>query len=265
MNTMSLMADVSVANTAKSLANDKSTTQQKKILTTAEFLLQTEQQRLDWENGAYVEANKQLYAVLAGCYGFLMNDNGEGFKEQNAALEAFYKLRGYAYAKKTPLASRVVRAVFGNVDRRRISTYSIVIRRAMALQIDTKEFAKWIDTNGGVQEVRLGRSATYVSKKDKALSVAKQWKGMQTLAIASDNRLRIQPLQDNDNKHCLLVAQQSKDGTYAIKGVVHTQGIVEQAMATLLSSMNAEERSVAKAKQQVDSEAANDAAVKEVA
>jgi len=36
-------------------------------------------------------------------------------------------------------------------------------------------------------------------------------------------------------------------------------------MATLLSSMNAEERSVAKAKQQVDSEAANDAAVKEVA
>ena len=65
MNTMSLMADVSVANTAKSLANDKSTTQQKKILTTAEFLLQTEQQRLDWENGVYVEANKQLYAVLA--------------------------------------------------------------------------------------------------------------------------------------------------------------------------------------------------------
>jgi hypothetical protein len=55
---------------------------------------------------------------------------------------------------------------------------------------------------------------------------------------------------------------QNKDGTYAIKGVVHTKGIVEQAMATLLSSMNAEERSVAKAKQQVDSEAANDAEVK---
>lgn len=270
MEAMSLMADVSVAKTAKSLANDKSTTKQKKILTTAEFLLQTEKQRMDWENGAYVEANKQLYAVLARCYSFvqqihksmIMGDGEISFKEINAALEAFYKKRGYAYAKKTPLASRVVRAVFGNVDRRRISTYSIVIRRAMALQIETKDFAEWIDTNGGVQEVRLGRSATYVSKKDKALSVAKQWKNMQTLAIASDDRLRMQRVRDNDNKHCLLVAMQNKDGTYAIKGVVHTKGIVEQAMATLLSSMNAEERSVAKAKQQVDSEAANDAEVK---
>lgn len=262
MEAMSFMADVSVAKTAKSLANDKSTTKQKKILTTAEFLLQTEKQRMDWENGAYVEANKQLYAVLARCYSFLMNDNGEGFKEQNAALEAFYEKRGYAYAKKTPLASRVVRAVFGNVDRRRISTYSIVIRKAMKKDVEISDFADWIERNGGVQEIKIGHSATYVSKKDKALSVAKQWKNMQTLAIASDDRLRMQRVRDNDNKHCLLVAMQNKDGTYAIKGVVHTKGIVEQAMATLLSSMNEEERSVAKAKQQVDSEAANDAEVK---
>jgi hypothetical protein len=257
MEVMNLVTDTSVATTAKSLAKDTSKTEQKKILTTAEFLLQAEKQRMDWENGVYVEANKQLYAVLARCYAFLMKDNGEGFKEQNAALEAFYKKRKYTYSKKTPLASRVVRAVFGNVDRRRISTYSIVSRRAMVL-----DFAQWIDSNGGVQEIKLGRSATYVSKKDKAAVIAKKWKTLQTLAIAADDRLRMQRVRDFDNKHCLLVAMQNKDGTYAIKGVVHTNGIVEQAMATLLSSMNAEERSVAKAKQQVDSEAANDAEVK---
>jgi hypothetical protein len=262
MEVMNLVTDTSVATTAKSLAKDTSKTEQKKILTTAEFLLQAEKQRMDWENGVYVEASKQLYAVLAHCYAFLMKDNGESFKEQNAALEAFYEKRKYTYSKKTPLASRVVRAVFGNVDRRRISTYSIVIRRAMVLQIEVNDFAQWIDSNGGVQEIKLGRSATYVSKKDKAAAIAKKWKNMQTLAIAADDRLRMQRVRDFDNKHCLLVAMQNKDGTYAIKGVVHTNGIVEQAMATLLSSMNAEERSVAKAKQQVDSEAANDAEVK---
>jgi hypothetical protein len=135
----------------------------------------------------------------------------------------------------------------------------------MALQIETKDFAEWIDTNGGVQEVRLGRSATYVSKKDKALSVAKQWKNMQTLAIASDDRLRMQRVRDNDNKHCLLVAMQNKDGTYAIKGVVHTKGIVAQAMATLQSATNAEDRTIAKEKEQVIKQAANDAQVREAA
>jgi hypothetical protein len=247
-------------NTAMSFTKDDE--DKAKVLTTAEFLVSAERERKAWEHGIYVEANKQLYAVLARCYAFLMKDNGEGFKEQNAALEAFYKKRKYNYSKKTPLASRVVRAVFGNVDRRRISTYSIVIRRAMVLDIEVNDFAQWIDSNGGVQEIKLGRSATYVSKKDKAAVIAKKWKTLQTLAIAADDRLRMQRVRDFDNKHCLLVAMQNKDGTYAIKGVVHTNGIVEQAMATLLSSMNAEERSVAKAKQQVDSEAANDAEVK---
>ncbi len=262
MEVMNLVTDTSVATTAKSLAKDTSKNKQNKILTTAEFLLQAEKQRMDWENGAYVEANKQLYAVLARCYAFLMKDNGESFKEQNAALEAFYDKRKYNYSKKTPLASRVVRAVFGNVDRRRISTYSIVIRKAMKDDVEISDFADWIERKGGVQEIKIGRSATYVSKKDKAAAIAKKWKTLQTLAIADDTALRQQRQREFDNKHCLLVAMQNKDGTYAIKGVVHTKGIVEQAMATLLSSMNAEERSVAKAKQQVDSEAANDAEVK---
>ena len=265
MEVMNLVTDTSVATTAKSMAKDTSKNKQNKILTTAEFLLQAEKQRMDWENGVYVEANKQLYAVLARCYAFLMKDNGESFKEQNAALEAFYDKRKYNYSKKTPLASRVVRAVFGNVDRRRISTYSIVIRRAMVLQIEVNDFAQWIDSNGGVQEIKLGRSATYVSKKDKAAAVAKKWKRMQTLAIADDKALRQQRQSEFDGKHCLLVAMQKTDGTYDIKGVVHTEGIVAQAMATLQSATNAEDRTIAKEKEQVIKQAANDAQVKEAA
>jgi hypothetical protein len=263
MKVMSLVTDTSAASTAKSLANDTPKTEQKKILTTAEFLMDAEKQRIAWQNGVYVEANKQLYAVLARCYCFLMNDNGESFKQQNAALEAFYANRQYTYSKKTPLASRVVKAVFGNVDRRRISTYSIVLRRAMVLQIEVKDFAQWIDENGGVQEVRLGRSATYVSKKDKADAIAKKWKTLQMLAIADEGSLRQQRQSEFDGKHCLLVAMQNKDGTYAIKGVVHTKGIVEQAMATLLSAINAQDRAIAKEKEQVIKQAANDAQVKE--
>jgi hypothetical protein len=251
-------------NNAMSFVNDK---QEKAVtMTTAEFLASAERERKAWENGVYVEANKQLYAVLARCYAFVMDDSStEGVIARGNALKAFYAERGYAYRQATPLASRVVRAVFGNVDRRRISTYSIVIRRAQKLGVAMKDFATWIEAEGGVQEVRLGRSDTYVSKKDKAEAVATQWTNMQTLGIADDEKLRMQRQQDNDGKHCVLVAVQNKDGTYTIKGVVHTQGIVQQAMAALQSAKNAVEKEVAKEKATRDKEAANDAQIKEVA
>jgi hypothetical protein len=237
-----------------------------KVLTTAEFLVSAERERKAWEHGIYVEANKQLYAVLARCYAFVISDSSiDGIKARSSALMAFYAERNYTYRESTPLASRVVRAVFGNVDRRRISTYSIVIRKAQRLKISASDFANWIEREGGVQEIKLGRSANYVSKKDKAAAVAKKWKRMQTLAIADDKALRQQRQSEFDGKHCLLVAMQKTDGTYDIKGVVHTEGIVAQAMATLQSATNAEDRTIAKEKEQVIKQAANDAQVKEAA
>ena len=92
-----------------------------------------------------------------------------------------------------------------------------------------------------------------------------RWKRMQTLAIADDKALRQQRQSEFDGKHCLLVAMQKTDGTYDIKGVVHTEGIVAQAMATLQSATNAEDRTIAKEKEQVIKQAANDAQVKEAA
>jgi len=108
-------------NNALSFADDK---QEKVVrMTTAEFLASAEKERKAWENGVYVETNKQLYAVLARCYAFVMDDSStEGVIARGNALKAFYEERGYTYRQATPLASRVVRAVFGNVDRRRIST-----------------------------------------------------------------------------------------------------------------------------------------------
>jgi len=248
---------------AKSFVNDNA--KPATALTTAAFLASAEQQRVAWETGVYVEANKQLYAVLARCYEFVMKDNGESEIARSKALAEFYAKPGYTYKQKTPFASRIVRAVFGNVDRRRISTYSIVIRKAQQDKIEVEDFAAWVENGGGVQEVRLGRSENYVSKKDKAERVSTKWDMMQTLGVASDERLRLQSKGEHAHAHCLLVALQNKDGTYTIKGVVHTKGIVQQAMAAMQSAVNAVESSVAKAKLKLDKEAANDAQLKDAA
>ena len=262
MDVMSLVVDTDVSQTT-SFTKDK--VEKKVIMTTEEFLKSTEKMRLEWENGVYVEANKQLYAVLARCYAFLSQAEGEGFIKMGNALEKFYKDRGYVYKRSTPLACRIVRAVFGNVDRRRISTYAIVIRRAINEGVEISDFADWIERNGGLQEVRLGRSATYVSKKDKAATIADKWDTLSTLCVADDKKLRMAKDAEYDNKHCLLIAKQNNNGTYTIKGLCHTNGIVEQAMATLLSAENTADRKVAKANAAEDKASANDANIKEAA
>ena len=245
-------------NKVMSFRNDK----QDKVLkmTTAEFLASTGRERKAWEDSVYVEANKKLYAVLARCNAFVMDDSSKaGVIARGNAMKAFYAQRIYASRQATQLTGRVVHAVFGNVERRSMSTYSIVIRKAQKLGVAMKDFAIWIEAEGGVQEVRLGRSETYVSKKDKAGALATQWTNMHTMGIAEDEKRRMQRQRNNDGKHCLLAAVQNKDGTYAIKGVIHTQGIVKQAMAALQSAKNTVEMEVAREKEVLDKQAANDA------
>jgi hypothetical protein len=261
-DTMSLVVDTEISH---SMSFEKDNAVSKTFMTTEEFLNSTEKMRVEWENGVYVEANKKLYTVLARCYAFLSQAEGEGSIKIGNVLEKFYKERHYAYKRGTPLACRIVRAVFGNVDRRRISTYGIVIRRAMNEGVEIADFADWIERNGGVQEVRMGRSDTYVSKKDKAATIADKWDTLSTLCVADDRTLRMAKDAEFDNKHCLLIAKQNTDGTYTIKGVCHTNGIVEQAMATLLSAENGADRKVAKEKAAEEKAAANDANMKEAA
>ena len=135
---------------------------------TAPKLSEMETKRQQWETTAYRTSNQQLYAVLADCLAY-----GEALpladaKQRTKDLEEFFKLRGYSVKSDSPLLARIVKAVFGNVDRRRISTYSLVLRSAQKEGITAGKLAGWIEERGGVQEVKLSRSATYVSPKAKA-------------------------------------------------------------------------------------------------
>jgi hypothetical protein len=45
------------------------------------------------------------------------------------------------------------------VDRRRLSTYSLVLREAIKQKVLATQLAEWIEQNGGIQEIRLSQSA----------------------------------------------------------------------------------------------------------
>jgi hypothetical protein len=192
---------------------------------------------------------------LAACLGFAGHLNTLGqIKARNDGLRQFFKSRNYKYDQESPLATRVVKAVFGNVDRRRISTYSLILRQAIKESISPLGLADWIESKGGIQEIKLGRSATYISPSTKTEIGKECFDGKIVIGNAKSEHLSHLADADKIGNTCILLAEQMPDGSFDIKAVVRSQAAVNAAYLGLYKQQQeAHERAVA------DVKAANDA------
>lgn len=196
-------------------------------------LADLETERETWEQGVYRTSNLALYAVLAKCLAIAQADTPELAKQRNAGLEAFYKLRGYSYKKDAPPATRVVKAVFGNVDRRRLSTYSLVLREAIKKRVQATQLAEWIEQNGGIQEIRLSQSATFVKPAVKVEQAKESFDTLPELATVKSEALTLLADGDFMGECCVLIAEQAANGSFVVRGFTRAGGAVNAAFAAL--------------------------------
>ncbi len=196
-------------------------------------LADLETERETWEQGVYRTSNLALYAVLAKCLAIAQADTPELAKQRNAGLEAFYKLRGYSYKKDAPPATRVVKAVFGNVDRRRLSTYSLVLREAIKKRVQATQLAEWIEQNGGIQEIRLSQSATFVKPAVKVEQARQTFDTLPELATVKSEALSQLADAEFMSECCLLIAEQNAEGAFVVRGFTRAGGAVNAAFAAL--------------------------------
>ena len=192
-----------------------------------------EVERITWEEGVYRTSNQALYAVLAKCLAIAQAATPELAKQRNASLEAFYKERGYSYKKDAPPATRVVKAVFGGVDRRRLSTYSLVLREAIKQEVLAVNLAAWIEKEGGIQEIKLSQSKSFIKPSVK-VEMARQ--GFDSLPeLASVKSESLSQLADGDfmGECCVLIAEQAADGSFVVRGLTRAGGAVNAAFAAL--------------------------------
>lgn len=213
-----------------------------------------ESSRQAWEAGAYRTSNLELYGILRDCLAFCGDLSLSSAKARNKSLEEFYKKRGYKYKKETPLATRIVKAVFGNVDRRRTSTYSLVIRQAQKENISYFDFIDWIEAKGGVQEVRLSQSVTFVSPAEKSEIAKDEFDELEVLGYAKSDALSFLASADYVGDACVLLAEQQADGSFGIKQVMRSAGVVNAAFVALYSKLAEAEKAIKK-----EINAANDA------
>jgi len=248
---ITLTNDLQVSTTNEVVLNDSPTS----TFNPSKTLVTLEDKRINWEVGAYRTSNLELYGVLAECLGFC----GEVLtlsqaKQRSAALEAFFKERSYRYKKDTPLVSRVVKAVFGNIDRRRISTYSLVLREAQKKKISSLNLPQWIEEVGGIQEIRLSQSDTFVSPKTKAESAKQTVQGNSFLGYAKSELLSTQADAEFVGETCVLLAEQQPDGSFGVRAVLRNTGVVNAAFIALYGKQREE---LIKAEKEL--KAANDA------
>ena len=253
MNTTVKTTNNAVTTTV--VLNDIATTTVGTFANAVKLLGDMEAKRITWEQGAYRTSNSELYAVLAESLSYCGELVLEQAKERSVALERFYKERSYSYKKDAPLVTRVIRAVFGNIDRRRISTYSLVLRQAQKDRVQAADLAQWIEDNGGVQEIRLGKSATYISPKAKADIAKALVAGHGSfIGIASSELLSHVADADFMGEACVLLAEQQADGSFGIRAVLRNEGLVNAAYTALYGKQQ-----VALAEAKATIEAANDA------
>ena len=201
-------------------------------------LKKLESKRINWETTVYRTSNMQLYALLADCLEYGRAMEVAEAKIRNKELDAFFDERGYVVKRESPLFSRIAKAVFGNIDRRRISTYSLVLRSAQKAGVTAANLAEWIETNGGIQEIKLSRSDTYVSPKQKAEKAKSSFGDLPNLAVAKEG-LAVLADGEHVGTECVLLAEQQADGSFHIKALTRSATAVNAALASLYAAQAA--------------------------
>jgi len=184
-----------------------------------------------WETTVYARSNEQLYALIQKCYGlYLELTTGADVGAKKGSFRDYINTKGYVFKNSTPLTAKIIRCVFGAKDRRRLSTYHTVLRRAATAQWLLEEVPAKIAEVGGVQEISLGKPAGSLTPKQKA----EQARGVvlsTVLATVASDKLAAQNNPENAGEQAVAVVTQQADGTYTIHCVVHGDTLVNTALA----------------------------------
>lgn len=201
---------------------------------TMEVLSAISAQRENWEANAYRTSNLELYGILQECYAldWEMNHTLYVAKDIREGIKEYASKMGFSFKDGTPMINRIVRCVFGNVVRSRISTYATVLKEAKKQNIAVADIPSFIENAGGVQEIRLSKSKTFVSAKQKIERVS-QTAFEEVLAVAKSAALTKLATSEHVDEQCLLLATQQADGTFAINALVRGTGVVNAALVAL--------------------------------
>jgi hypothetical protein len=185
-----------------------------------------------WETTAYTRSNDMLYGLIQKSYELYIDlTNGMGdAADKKVGFKDYINSKGYSFKESTPLTGKIIRCVFGDKDRRRLSTYHTVLRVIVANKWAVADVPSKIAEFGGVQEISMGKPLGHLTPKEKAQQ-ARTTVLATALATLSSDKLAQQNNPEKIGEQAVAVVTQNSDGTYTVHCVVHGDGLVNAALA----------------------------------
>ena len=219
---MSNNATAVVSATAQSGGNGIRSAQQTKSNVITDFIGELDkliEQRKAWEAGAYKTSTDELYSMLACCLDKLLQLRGSDSKQakQRRLLNERLKAAGLAFRESTPLATKIVRYVFGS-DRRRSHTYARAIISAVEHKKDGLTFASWVREQGGIEEVKR-KAKTGLSPKDieeRQRELAEQHLHVKKALVSFKSVKELRPSAENSTQFSYAIIRTDTDGKASV-------------------------------------------------
>ncbi len=240
-----------------------------------------EHQREKWEGTELAASHKRLYSILLKCYEFYLGmkspeKDTDARKALRDGLDSFIKARDYHFKANTHDMNRVVKAVFGSVDRRRVSAYSLALRAALVegpvnsknhrTPLAADQLVEWIEDKGGVEEVRAPKKtqANAVSVTDQTAKVKSFVTQKKLMKVSVD--AAVMPFDmDAVDKQLVVIATYLPTGEFELHGVVKNDSVVKAALAAYYTENKADVDAAQATAQQQSKEAQKHSAIEQAA
>lgn len=192
-----------------------------------------------WQVNAYAKSNNELYKLLAECYAnyLAMCAGNAKAKDLSEQLDAYIADNKLVFRKGTHNLVKIVKCVFGDTDKRRISTYGIVLRTALAEHKKASEIVNFIKENGGVQEIKLARGNA-LTAKEKAKAV-QTFLANKNLAEVTSVKIAESVDASKVGQQVVFVATQKANGKFVINAVTESTGALNSALAACYATNKA--------------------------
>lgn len=172
-------------------------------------------------------------------------------KARRKGLEEVALQMGYRFQDGTALMNKVVRCVFGDVHRNRVSSYAAALREAKHQKIEIANIAQFIEMNGGIGGITRPRAETSITEAQK-VEQALEIIGDEVLAIADGKELG-QSFEGEDlDRPCVLIATPQDDGSFAINAVVKSKAALTAALISVYGTYKAEMKKSAEEKKVIE-------------
>jgi hypothetical protein len=174
-------------------------------------------------------------------YKDLTNVADINLKYKKQGLADYLAMNGMEKYATKPLPQKIIRCVFGDRDRRRISTYNAALRVVIAENWAVKVVPEKIAERGGVQELSLGRKPGDLTTKQKAQAMVQQVQEtvLATVQTAETDRF-VNPEKAGDRFAAVLT--QEPDGSFSINCIVDSNAAVNAALAAFHGSQKAAQK-----------------------